>query len=160
MARDKTRTARFMRETPDIFSDSPRRTTLVEHTIHAECAPIKQKPYRIPYSLRKKLKKELDDMLEARIIRPSLSPWASPVILIPKKMEVFEWKWTIVNSMPKQTFDAYPMPWLKEMFWEHRECWDDIHTGSSQKILANSSKTDITGEVGIYNTIWTIWIWK
>ena len=47
--------------------------------------PVAQKPYRTPYTLRHELQNQVDNMLEAGIIRPSSSPYASPVILVPKK---------------------------------------------------------------------------
>ena len=47
--------------------------------------PIKQRPYKIPFSQRPQVNKALDDMLEAGIIRPSQSPWSSSLVIIPKK---------------------------------------------------------------------------
>ena len=48
-------------------------------------APIKQRPYRLPFSQRPILDKHLDELLEAGIIRPSKSPWSSPIIMVPRK---------------------------------------------------------------------------
>lgn len=48
-------------------------------------APIKQRPYRLPFSQRPILDKHLDELLEAGIIRPSTSPWSSPIIMVPRK---------------------------------------------------------------------------
>ena len=44
--------------------------------------PVRQKTYQI---LRDKVKDELSSMLEAGIVEPSVSPYASPVVIIPKK---------------------------------------------------------------------------
>ena len=55
----------------------------MKHYINVgDAVPVQQKPYRIPYSQRGLVKKELDRMLEARVIKPSTSPWASPIVLV------------------------------------------------------------------------------
>ena len=46
--------------------------------------PIKQRPYRLLLTKRAVVDKEISDMLEKGIIRPSRSPWASPITLVPK----------------------------------------------------------------------------
>ena len=47
--------------------------------------PIKQRPYRTALAKRKLVEKEIQEMLEAGVISPSCSPWASPITLVPKK---------------------------------------------------------------------------
>jgi hypothetical protein len=42
-------------------------------------------PYRVPYALREEMKNQLDEMLRKEVITPCASPWAAPVILVPKK---------------------------------------------------------------------------
>ena len=81
-----------------------------------DCPPICQKAYRIPYSQRDTVRKELDEMMKAGAIRPSVSPWEAPIVLVPKKdggtcFCVDYWK---LNS--KASFNAYPMPRVEEMF--------------------------------------------
>ena len=42
----------LMEETPSVFQSKPGRTTIVQHTIHTgNAAPIRQRPYRIPYHI-------------------------------------------------------------------------------------------------------------
>ena len=50
-----------------------------------DARPIKKNPYRLPHNLKGKVKEMIDDMLEKNIIRPSSSPWAAPVVLVPKR---------------------------------------------------------------------------
>ena len=47
--------------------------------------PIKQRAYREAWSQRDALKQQLDAMLDAGVIEPSSSPWATPVVLVPKQ---------------------------------------------------------------------------
>lgn len=47
--------------------------------------PIFIPPYRLSLAEREFLKKEIDTLLECKIIEPSNSPWSFPIILVPKK---------------------------------------------------------------------------
>ena len=47
--------------------------------------PIRQKPYFTPLKNRPIVDKAIDNMLAANIIRPSVSPWSSPIVIVPKK---------------------------------------------------------------------------
>ena len=74
-----------------VFSQSPTdygKTTLIEHQIDTGAAhPIRQAPRKVPHVLRKEIDKQIDSMLENGIIQPSKSPWSSPIVAVPKKME-------------------------------------------------------------------------
>ena len=54
-------------------------------------------------------------MLEAKVIRPSCSPWASPIVLVEKKDGTVRFcvDYRKVNSVTK--LDAYPMPRIEEV---------------------------------------------
>ena len=61
-------------------------TDLVEMTLDTgDHPPIQQRLYRTPHSRRPIIKDHINDMLQANIIRPSTSPWSSPVVMLPKK---------------------------------------------------------------------------
>ena len=61
-------------------------TNLVEHTIDTgDHAPIRQQPYRTPVVRRQQMDEMVTAMQKQGIVEPSSSPWASPVILVPKK---------------------------------------------------------------------------
>ena len=62
-------------------------TDLVKHHIELlpGTQPIAQRPYRLSYREREVVHQEVQKMLAAGIIRPSKSPWASPVVLVGKK---------------------------------------------------------------------------
>ena len=69
-------------EFSDVFSDVPGKTNLAaDHTqLHPNTQPIRCSPYRGT----KVLKQELDKLLQLGIIQESSSPFASPVVLVPK----------------------------------------------------------------------------
>ena len=107
---------RTLQEFPKLFSEQPGRTSVVSHTIHAEGAvPIRQRAYRVPYSQREQVQKEIMGMLEAGVIRPSKSPWASPMVLVPKKDGGVRLcvDYRRLNQVAK--FDAYPMPRIEDV---------------------------------------------
>src|ERR1043165_2015170 len=47
--------------------------------------PISMAPYRMSASELAKLKSQLEDFLEKKFVRPSVSPWGAPVLLVKKK---------------------------------------------------------------------------
>ena len=47
--------------------------------------PIKCLPFPIPYSLQEEAKKQINELIEAGIIRKNLSSWACPMLLVRKK---------------------------------------------------------------------------
>ncbi|MCI45640.1 RNA-directed DNA polymerase (Reverse transcriptase), partial [Trifolium medium] len=48
-------------------------------------SPISMAPYRMSASELKELKKQLEELLEKKFIRPSVSPWGAPMLLVKKK---------------------------------------------------------------------------
>ena len=72
--------------------------------------------YQVPYAKRELVKKELKGMLEAKVIRPSMSSWASLITLVPKKDGGVRFSIGYRKLNAKVSFDAYPMPRVEEMF--------------------------------------------
>ena len=74
----------------DIFALNPSElgaSTMVQHTIDTgNNEPIRQQAYWILFALRAKVDNMTTEMLGQGIIRPSLSPWASPFILSWRRM--------------------------------------------------------------------------
>ena len=69
----------------ELFEDTPGICPMLEHDIQlSDPTPIRQAPYRLNMDKREFLKGEVQRLLEQGMIRPSLSPWASPVVLVPK----------------------------------------------------------------------------
>ena len=68
-----------------MLTDIPGRTNLGEHSMQETYdEPVYTKPYPIPHALKDSVKKEIDNMLGMGIIRPSNSPYASPLTIVAK----------------------------------------------------------------------------
>ena len=50
-----------------------------------DAAPVAQKSYPIPYAYKEEVLKELCKLLESRLIEPSISAWARPILVRLKK---------------------------------------------------------------------------
>ena len=73
-------------EYADVFSDLPGSFSGIEHrVVLTNNKPVKTKPYPVPFRLQETLHREIDTMLNLGIIRPSASPYASPVVTVRKK---------------------------------------------------------------------------
>lgn len=72
----------------DIFAMEPHELPgcpLIQHKIRTTTdRPVYKKPYRLPESKVKEVQEQVDDMLEANIIRHSVSPYNSPLVLVSK----------------------------------------------------------------------------
>ena len=84
--------------------------------IHTEGPPVHQRPYRLPLSKLVIADGEIDKMLQLGIIRPSSSPWASPITLVPKKdgSTRFCVDYRKVNAVTIK--DRWPLPHVQEIF--------------------------------------------
>ena len=81
---DQLKTVLF--EYSDVFDSELGKTSVVRHSIDTgDHKPIKQLPYRTPIIRRETIRKMVDEMCKQGIVQPSRSPWASPVVLVPKK---------------------------------------------------------------------------
>ena len=73
----------------DIFSTSSKdigRTPLVKMDIDiGDSPPVYQRPYNLPLKHADWVKKELHILEEAGVIVKSVSPWASPIVVVSKK---------------------------------------------------------------------------
>ena len=76
----------LMKQYPDVLSSLPRRTDRIQHDIKLLTSePIRTKGYSIPYKTRSVMETETQDMLDLGVIEPSISPYSSLIVLVPKK---------------------------------------------------------------------------
>lgn len=87
------------------------RTNELSHQINTgNATPIRQAVRRIPPDRRKEVQKLLGDMLANKVIQPSKSPWASPIVLVRKKDNSLRFcvDYRKLNDVTHK--DAYPLP--------------------------------------------------
>ena len=66
------------------------RANLIELNIPTEGPPVALKPHTIPLKYREFIDHEIKQLEEAGIISRSMSDWASPILVVPKKEEQVE----------------------------------------------------------------------
>ncbi len=90
-------------------------THLAEHCIDVgDNAPIKQPPRRVPIAFASEEENVIKQMEKQGIIRPSNSPWASPICLVKKKSGKIRpcVDFRKVNLVTRK--DAYPLPRIND----------------------------------------------
>ena len=98
----------------DIFStsdDDLGLTHLTEHTINTgNATPVKQAPRRVPLAYSGEDKKALDKLLKQGCIRPSNSPWASPVVFVLKRDKSVRPCYDMRRVNELTVKDSFPLP--------------------------------------------------
>ena len=80
-----------------------------------DAKPIKMRPYRTPLKNREVIDKALEEMLEAKVIRRSNSPWSFPVVIVDKKdgSKRFCVDFRKLNQITKK--NSYPLPLIDDI---------------------------------------------
>ncbi|UYV72084.1 hypothetical protein LAZ67_9001766 [Cordylochernes scorpioides] len=75
-----------------------------------DARPLKRRPYRVSPSERNVIHEEVDRMMEIRVVQPSKSPWASPVVLVRKRDRSVRFcvDYRGLDEVTKK--DVYPLP--------------------------------------------------
>ena len=80
---------KFKADYPKVFSlnnqDIGRTQLVTMHVDTGDSPPICQKPYTLPLKHYSWVQQEVETLERAGIIKKSLSPWASPIVVVPKK---------------------------------------------------------------------------
>ena len=88
---DKARFRCLCKEFEDVFSKSSEdigHTPLVTMDIDTgDSPPVCQKPYSLPLKHVEWVQKDLEILERAGVIQRSMSPWVSPIVIVPKKSE-------------------------------------------------------------------------
>ena len=116
---EKAELMKLLREYRDIFAfemSELGKTHLVKHVIDTQTVqPIKQRPYRVSPAQRKAIEEEVNKMLQNDVIKHSTSPWASPVLLVPKPDGSMRFciDFRKLNSVTAK--DSYPIPRIDDI---------------------------------------------
>ena len=115
---DRTRKKEIMeqwlRENADLFTlsdDEHGHCDLIYHKVDTgDSDPIRLPLRRTPLAMRGEVEQEIQRMLQLKVIRPSSSSWASPVVLIKKKSGElrFAIDFRAVNAITKQAAAILP----------------------------------------------------
>jgi hypothetical protein len=81
----------LLHEFSDIFHKDDHKLTFTNQIKHqvktSDEIPIHTRSYRYPFVHKLQVKNHIDKMLKDGIIRPSQSPWSSPIWVVPKKID-------------------------------------------------------------------------
>ncbi|CAM5118796.1 unnamed protein product [Eretmochelys imbricata] len=113
-------------------------------------------PYRVSPQAKAAIEREIQDMFQIGVIRPSGSAWASPVVLVPKPDEGIHFcvDYRKLNAVTRP--DNYPMPrtdeLLEKLGWAQFISTLDLTKGYWQIPLDESAKerSAFTIHVGLY----------
>ena len=129
---------------PKLFCSDPDNLPATTSTFRCsidtgDADPIYQRPYRLPLSKKHIVDKEIDKMLKLGIIQPSHSPWASPIVLVPKPdgETRFCIDYRKVNGVTRS--DKFPLPQISEILDQLGGCKVfstlDLRSGYHQLLL-------------------------
>lgn len=122
---------KLIREFADILHEEGQPlppTDLVQHTINTtDEIPVYTKNYRYPTIFKDEVKQQIDKMLQQDIIRPSNSPWNSPIWIVPKKLDNSgKRKFRLVTDFrllnKKTVDDRYPLPNINDILDKIGKC--------------------------------------
>ena len=115
----------LLTEFSDVFPDDlppglpPERSVELKIDLEPEAKPIKRPIYKLSMEELNEVKRQIDDLLEKGFIRPSISPWGSSVLFVPKKDGGLR-MCVDYRALNKATIrNNYPLPRIDEV-------WDQI----------------------------------
>nr|CAH7733080.1 unnamed protein product [Callosobruchus chinensis] len=128
---EKLAITKLIKEYSDIFHIDGNYLTFtskIKHHIRtSDEIPVYTKSYRYPEIYRKEVQKQIQQMLEQKIIRPSQSPWSSSLWVVPKKLDASgKRKYRLVvdyRRLNEKTIgDRYPLPNITDLLDKLGRC--------------------------------------
>ena len=117
---DKEELTKTLTEFQDVIAlngDQLGSTDLIQHRIAVTkgVRPIYIPAYRVAYSQKEVIDREVKKMKELGIVEPSISPWSFPLLIVPKKDKtnrlVVDFRQLNAITQP----DPYPMPSMRDL---------------------------------------------
>jgi len=149
-----------LRRYADVFSKGKldlEETLLAKHRIDTgDARPMRPTLRRQPFHLLDNIDGHVQDMLEAGVIEPSSSPWASNIVVVKKKDDSLRYcvDYRRLNSVTRR--DAYPLPridaCLDALSGAHFFSAFDLQSGYHQVPMQeeDSDKTSFIVRTGTY----------
>jgi hypothetical protein len=108
-------------EYPDVFPEElpcmpPDRDIKFVIELILGTAPIAQRPYRMNPQELEELKKQLANMLNKGLIRPSASPWGSPILFVDKRDGTIRLCVDYRKLNEVTIKNKYPLPKIEDLF--------------------------------------------
>ena len=142
----------------DMWSGDLGTISVTKHRIDLEedSRPVFQQPYRSGLKARQFERDEVNRMLAAKVIEPSSSEWASPVVIVAKKDGTFRFcvDYRKLNAVTLR--DSYPLPRMDEYIDSLGEATVfttlDCNSGYWQIEMdeRDRDKTTFTSHAGLY----------
>ena len=109
-----------IRDYPDVFPEELLGMPLdrdVEFIINLlpGTGPIAKRPYRMSVDKLAELKKQLDELISKGYIRPSDSPWGSPILFVKKKDGSMRMCIDYQNLNAVTIKNKYPLPRINDL---------------------------------------------
>jgi hypothetical protein len=120
--------AALLEQFADVFTTPdglpPQRAVTHSIPLVAGARPVQIRPYRYAPELKNEIEKQIAEMLQSGVIRPSVSSFASPLIMVKKKDQ--SWRPCVdyrhLNALTVKS--KYPLPVIDELLDElHGSCW-------------------------------------
>ena len=108
----------LFKEFQDVFSqgdDDLGNTPLLEHGIETHGPPLRQPCWRQNPAVRREEMTQVQQMLSSNVIRPSNSPWASPVVMVRKKDGSLRFCVDFRQLNAATVKDAHPLPRIDDL---------------------------------------------
>ena len=106
------RTYRMLSKHSEMWSGKLGTIHATEHRIEVEKGthPIRSLPYRQGPAMRRVAAEQIQEQLDAGVIEPCTSEWASPIVFVPKKDGTLRFCVDYRKLNTKTLADAYPLP--------------------------------------------------
>lgn len=113
---DRIKLTQLLHEFADIFDDKLSKCNVTSHRINTgDNNPVKHRPRRLPYAYREESERQIKEMLEQGIIKPSTSPWSSPIVLVKKKNGELRFCVDYRKLNQITVNDAHPLPRIADL---------------------------------------------